>query len=249
MKATSPILSENGRRRQKGRLRSNWRSATDSEAELTFDYRAAHKYDHQGNQGIAHLHRGIRLLLHYAGSRPRYSGKKIHFKLHLDPGENWHACLKWQPQIEGAEKKIETGCHFSGSSPWDRKRVTFLEEATAFTSPHRADLTGIVLGALERSKQDLAALRVYDLDEDHGQKDNQHTQGWTLAAGLPSYVGLYGRDALTASWQSLMLSQEMTIGAAVELAKSQGNKVNDWRDEQPGKIVHELHTTRCQSSI
>ncbi|MGH9636526.1 MAG: glycogen debranching N-terminal domain-containing protein, partial [Candidatus Angelobacter sp.] len=82
---------ENGWRRQKGGLRSDWRSAIDSEAELTFDYRAAHKYDHQGNQGIAHLHRGIRLLLHYAGSRPRYSGKKIRFKLHLDPGENWHA--------------------------------------------------------------------------------------------------------------------------------------------------------------
>ncbi len=119
------------------------------------------------------------MLLHYAGSRPRYSGKKIRFKLHLDPGENWHACLKWQPQIEGAEKKIETGCHFSGSSRWEHKRVTFLEEAAAFTSPHRADLTGIVLGALEQSKQDLAALRLYDLDEDLVQKDNQHGRGWT----------------------------------------------------------------------
>ena len=232
----------NGKRKQKGRLRTQWRSATDGKTELTFDYRAAHKYDHQGNRGTAHLHRGIHLILSCPGSRPQYKGKKIHFTLHLDPSESWHACLKWQPQIEGTEEKIETGCHFADSSEWDRKRVEFLEEATAFTSPQTGDLTGIVLGALEQSKNDLAALRLYDLDEDFGQEKDRHDQGWTLAAGLPAYVDLYGRDALTASWQSLMLSQEMTIGAAVELAKSQGTQVNAWRDEQPGKIVHELHT-------
>src|ERR1043166_9270261 len=177
----------NGRQRQKGRLRANWRNPTDNEAELTFDYRAVHAYDHQGNRGTARLHRGIRLLLECLGFKPRYSSKKICFKLHLDPGESRHACLKWQPQIEGAEKKIETGCHFAGSSRWDRKRVKFLEEATAFTSPQGGDLTGIVVGALEQSKHDLAALRLYDLDEDHGQ-DRRHDQGWTFAAGLPAYV-------------------------------------------------------------
>lgn len=228
----------NGRRRQKGRLRMHWSSLGERDAELTFDYRAEHDYDHQGNRGTAHLHRGIRLLLNCAGSRPQYSGRKIRFRLHLDPHESWHACLKWMPQIEGAEKKIETGCHFSGPSEWNRKGTKFLEESTVFTSPESATLTGVVVGALEQSRHDLAALRLHDLDQHNGQRN----QGWTLAAGLPVYVGLYGRDALAASWQALMLSPEMTVGAATELAKSQGTKVNDWRDEQPGKIVHELHT-------
>jgi glycogen debranching enzyme len=232
----------NGRRKQKGRLRTSWRNATGGAAELTFDYRAVHKYDHQGNRGTARLHRRIHLLLGCAGSRPQYKNKKIRFNLHLDPGESWHACLKWQPQIEDVEKKIETGCNFSGSSHWNRKRVKFLDEATAFTSPQSGDLTGIVVGALEQSKHDLAALRLYDLDEDLGQSNGRHYQGWTAAAGLPAYVGLYGRDALTASWQALMLTPEMTIGATTRLSKSQAAKVNDWRDEQPGKIVHELHT-------
>ena len=235
-----------GRRKQKGRLRTHWHTLTDQDAELTFDYRAAHHYEHQGNRGTARLHRGIRLLLGCAGSRPRYSGRKIRFRLHLDPGETWHACLKWLPQIEGQEKKIETGCNFSDASDWSRKRVKFLEEATTFAGPQSANLTGVVVGALEQSRNDLAALRLYDLDQQGGrrggQDDDQRNRGWTPAAGLPAYVALYGRDALAASWQALMLSPEMTIGTAVELGKSQATRVNDWRDEQPGKIVHEQHT-------
>lgn len=223
-----------GQRRQKGRLRTQWRSLMDRGAELTFDYRTTHRYDHQGDRGTARLHRGIRLLLDCTGSRPQYKGRKIRFSLHLEPGESWHACLKWLPQIEGSEKKIETGCNFSHSNEWNRKRVKFLEEATTFANPRSAGLTEVVVGALEQSRHDLAALRLYDLDQDR--------QGWTPAAGLPVYVALFGRDALAASWQALMLSPEMTIGTARALANSQGTRVNHWRDEQPGKIVHELHT-------
>jgi len=222
-----------GRRRQRGQLRTHWRDLDDRKAELTFDYRAEHNYDHQGNRGTAHLHRGTRLLLCCDGGRPQYRGRKIRFSLHLDPHQSWRACLKWHPQVEGVEKQIETGCRFSGQSEWNGKRVRFLEASTAFTGPESSTLTGVVVGALEQSRQDLAALRLYDLDRD---------QGWTPAAGLPIYVGLFGRDALAASWQALMLSPEMTVGTATELGKSQGTTVNDWRDEQPGKIVHELHT-------
>jgi len=223
-----------GRRQQRGRLRNQWRALSDREAELAFDYRAEHEYEHQGNRGTARLHRGIRLVLRCDGGRPQYRSKKIRFSLHLDPHQSWHACLKWLPQLEGVEKKIETGCRFYDHSEWNRKRVKFLEESTAFTSPESSTLTGVVVGALEQSRQDLAALRLYDLD--------QPGHGWTPAAGLPIYVGLFGRDALASSWQALMLSPEMTVGTTTELGKSQGTAINDWRDEQPGKIVHELHT-------
>src|SRR6185312_10425948 len=52
-----------GKRKQKGRLGAHWRTLSNGDAELTFDYRASHHYDHQGNRGTAHLHRGIHLLL------------------------------------------------------------------------------------------------------------------------------------------------------------------------------------------
>jgi glycogen debranching enzyme len=88
-----------------------------------------------------------------------------------------------------------------------------------------------VIGALERAKRDLAALRLHDFE--HGQR------AWTMAAGLPVYVSLFGRDTLTTSWQAAMASREMMPGTLAELAHRQGTEVNDWRDEQPGKMLHQ----------
>ena len=63
-----------------------------------------------------------------------------------------------------------------------------------------------------------------------------------MAAGFPIYVALFGRDTLTAAWQAALSSPEMMVGTAYELARWQGTTVNDWRDEQPGKMLHEAHT-------
>jgi glycogen debranching enzyme len=63
-----------------------------------------------------------------------------------------------------------------------------------------------------------------------------------MAAGLPLYVALFGRDTLTAGWQSAIASPQMMFGAAAELAKWQGTEDNPWRDERPGKMLHEAHS-------
>ena len=63
-----------------------------------------------------------------------------------------------------------------------------------------------------------------------------------MAAGLPIYIALYGRDTLTASWEAALLGSDMMRGTLVELAKWQATEVNDWRDEEPGKMLHEAHT-------
>jgi glycogen debranching enzyme len=44
------------------------------------------------------------------------------------------------------------------------------------------------------------------------------------------------------AWQSAMLSTELLRGTLPELARWQGNEINDWRDEQPGRMLHEAHT-------
>ena len=87
---------------------------------------------------------------------------------------------------------MPSGCHFSGGNDWERKRAAFLADSAAFSSPESKTLTGVVVGALEQSKRDLAALRLYDLD--------RTDDAWTLAAGLPTYVALFGRDSLASSW-------------------------------------------------
>src|SRR5207302_22302 len=63
-----------------------------------------------------------------------------------------------------------------------------------------------------------------------------------MAAGLPIYIAFFGRDTLTAAWQAAMLSPKIMRGTLVRLKESQGREENDWRDEQPGRMLHEAHT-------
>ena len=81
---------------------------------------------------------------------------------------------------------------------------------------------------LDRSLRDLRALYT------------QTPQGGILAAGIPWYVTLFGRDALIAAHQLLMVNPKPARLALERLAALQGTVINDWRDEEPGKILHEV---------
>jgi glycogen debranching enzyme len=64
--------------------------------------------------------------------------------------------------------------------------------------------------------------------------------GGVIAAGIPWYVAVFGRDTLITSHQMLMLSPRPARESLRALAEHQGTEVNDWRDEEPGKILHEI---------
>ncbi len=59
-------------------------------------------------------------------------------------------------------------------------------------------------------------------------------------AGIPWYACPFGRDSLITAYQTLMFNPNIAVGTLRFLAKYQGDKVDDWRDEQPGKIIHEM---------
>jgi len=61
-----------------------------------------------------------------------------------------------------------------------------------------------------------------------------------FAAGVPWYVALFGRDCLITSLQTLAFWSGTAAATLRLLADYQGLQVTDWRDEQPGKILHEL---------
>ena len=222
-----------GPRRQRGLLKHRWKQLQNNGAELHYDYRAQHPYAHQGDKGVAHMHRGLKLTIAQAGSRPRFRGRRISFVVKLPPHGVWHACLDWVPRIEEEWKHLNRACYFGAANEWDRKRGEFLQNATSFTTLSSGTLAPVVVGALEQSKRDLAALRLYDLDS---------PRGWVPAGGLPEYVALFGRDSLASSWEAQLISLDMTKGALLQLGRTQGTKIDDWRDEQPGRILHERHT-------
>jgi glycogen debranching enzyme len=61
-----------------------------------------------------------------------------------------------------------------------------------------------------------------------------------FSAGLPWYGALFGRDSIISSLQALAFEPRIAEQTLRLLAKYQATQVNEWRDEQPGKILHEL---------
>jgi glycogen debranching enzyme len=59
-------------------------------------------------------------------------------------------------------------------------------------------------------------------------------------AGLPWFGVPFGRDSLIAALQMLPFNPEVAKGTLRTMASLQGTKVDPWRDEQPGKIMHEI---------
>jgi glycogen debranching enzyme len=64
--------------------------------------------------------------------------------------------------------------------------------------------------------------------------------GGIVAAGIPWYVAVFGRDTLITSHQLLTLTPRPARDSLRVLARHQGTRVDDWRDEEPGKILHEI---------
>lgn len=61
-----------------------------------------------------------------------------------------------------------------------------------------------------------------------------------IAAGIPWFATLFGRDLLITSMQTLPYNSDTARQTLRLLAKHQGTRVDPWRDEEPGKILHEL---------
>ncbi len=229
--------AETFQRKQHGKLNTRWRKLSARRAELTYDYRAQHHYSHQGNRGIARLRRGLILSIEKAASPPQFRNSKLRFEIRMEGHKSWRTCIKFIPVLEGKRMPPLYGCRqlVVAHNDLHRRRSVFLDEATQFkTESHPPNLATVVESALRQSTQDLAALRLPDLD--HGDRC------WVTAAGLPIYIALFGRDTLTAGWQACLLSTSMANGALRELPKWQGKIENDWRDEQPGRMLHEAHT-------
>jgi glycogen debranching enzyme len=64
--------------------------------------------------------------------------------------------------------------------------------------------------------------------------------GNLVAAGIPWFVAPFGRDSLLTCHQTLLLNPDLTRTTLEVLAAFQADEVDEWRDAQPGKILHEL---------
>ncbi len=65
-------------------------------------------------------------------------------------------------------------------------------------------------------------------------------EGTFLMAGIPWYATLFGRDSILTALFTLPFNPALAVGTLKCLASLQGSRIDQQRDEQPGKIVHEI---------
>jgi glycogen debranching enzyme len=157
-----------------------------------------------------------------------YANGRLSFDIALKPGQAWHRCLIYD-LVDGskrirASKECIHGSTTSGHSRnMDKWQRTVLKINTSNEEFYRCYAQGV---------QDMAALRLPLQGTDH--------MVFVPAAGLPWFVALFGRDTLIVSLQTMIVYPEFAAGTLEALARYQATERDDYRDAEPGKILHEL---------
>ncbi|HEY9597210.1 MAG TPA: glycogen debranching N-terminal domain-containing protein [Cyanophyceae cyanobacterium] len=162
-----------------------------------------------------------------SSSKPRYANGRLFFDIVLDPGKTWHTCINFTAIADEDVFKPQHTCTVPHDTEAGKVRDEFLNSATQLYSSN-ADITSYYQQALT----DMGALRIK-------VKDNGN-DFWMPAAGIPWFVAVFGRDSATVSLQTMAVYHEFARGTLLRLAQLQATKVDDWRDAQPGKMLHEL---------
>jgi glycogen debranching enzyme len=204
---------KNGKIVRRGRITTTW---SQSKATLKTAYR---------NNGFI---RDAIVRARQCDSEPVYANGRISFDVEMDPGGSWHTCLLYEvgdgKSIDRAPE--ECGHHLAGAAA--REHLDDWEGAALKVEAANEDFQRFY----RQSVQDVAALRLPIEGTSHLQ--------FTPAAGTPWFVALFGRDSLIVSLQTAMVYPDFARGALEVLGNFQATRRDDWRDAEPGKIMHEL---------
>jgi glycogen debranching enzyme len=150
---------------------------------------------------------------------------EVSFELLLQPKQHRSITVQVDPLVEGVEPADqEGGLSLDAQFVLIRDSYAQWESAsTAIETDHE-----VLNTVLRRALRDLRLL------------SDRISGGYLPAAGIPWFSVPFGRDSLITSLQTLILQPEIAYGSLRFLAKHQGRKIDDWRDEEPGKILHEV---------
>ena len=206
---------KSGRIVRRGRITTDWSEASQ---ELRFTYRNAD------------FSRALAIRVDNAPTRAVDANGRLSFEIVLEPGATWNCCLLYALADGDTVLPAPQHCAFSGKKPEHAGTMTaWLEEVVKIRTGNE-EFYRLFRQALE----DMAALRLPIEGTDH--------LVFLPAAGLPWFVALFGRDSLIVSLQNTLVYPEFARGALEILGSYQAKARDDYRDAEPGKILHEL---RC----
>jgi glycogen debranching enzyme len=157
-----------------------------------------------------------------------YANGRLSFEVDLDPGGAWHCCLLYTlqdgkrpfPPLNDCADQHQKTHHAEALSDWLRSVLKIRSSNEEFYRLYRQAL------------EDMAALRLPIVGTDH--------MVFLPAAGLPWFVAPFGRDSLTVSLQNLLIYPDFARGSLDILGSLQAREEDDYRDAEPGKILHEI---------
>jgi glycogen debranching enzyme len=164
----------------------------------------------------------------HSPTRAVYANGRLSFEVGLEPGEAWHCCLLYMLTDGDRHFASSTDCvghsrkshHVETMADWLRNVVKIHTSNEEFYRLFRQAL------------EDMAALRLPIAGTDH--------MVFLPAAGLPWFVAPFGRDSLIVSLQNTLIYPEFARGALEILGSLQATERDDYRDAEPGKILHEI---------
>jgi glycogen debranching enzyme len=174
--------------------------------------------------------RAITISAKGSSSAPVYANGRISFDVRLERRQAWHTCLLYEFGTDGRNARAPKHCvHEHLASEAGKHRDGWREKTLKITTSNE-EFYRFYRQAIE----DMSALRLPISGTDH--------LGFVPAAGVPWFVGLFGRDSLIVSLQNGPIYPDFARGSLDVLGRYQARVRDDYRDAEPGKIMHELRT-------
>jgi len=153
----------------------------------------------------------------------------LRFRVHLEPHGTWKAGLDVVTGVTGLAGPPARPKYAHGDDEPKPNMGSSLKEWLA-AAPKLVTSWPRLEQTYQRSLVDLAALRFFPII----------APGQALpAAGLPWFMAVFGRDSLLTSLQALPFTHELARTTLTVLGLRQGTVRDDFRDEEPGRILHE----------
>jgi len=222
--------AQSGKRLQHGEIRQQFNRAGTQLWKLTFGYRVTNDYSLPGEAGTAEFHCGVEVQIKSMAGEIRYSDGALRCKIALDGLESARLELQFQPIFDNAVTKGPFSNATVHHPPSFANPGESLRRQTKVSIPRAERDASQANKTISQAASDLGALRMYCLDRG---------DGWIPAAGLPEFLAFFGRDVLITAMEGAILVLQMIRGALGHLAQWQTGRRNDWRDEQPGRMLHQ----------
>ncbi len=184
-----------------------------------------------GSLTLGYERTGFQRSLTIAASRPAAVTRRgFAYSLRLAPGEQWSTTFTLTPHA------AQPGVSFAQREPRGN-----MEQLSASKS---SELEQWLAGAPVLQTRDPALARTYRASLSDLGALRLHpdlSKGATLpAAGLPWFMALFGRDSLITSFQALPYLPGLAATTLRVLAARQAEERDDFHEQEPGKILHEL---------